>query len=332
LIVLFGPTGLGKTDVAVSLAEQLGAEIVSADSMQVYRGVPVLTNQPTAEQLARVPHHLVAVIPADHEFSVAEYAQRAQAAIDDILARGRYVVVEGGAGLYVRAALGGLVFGAPPDPELRRALEARAAGDFAALRADLARLDAATATHIDLDNPRRVIRALETILSQGGPLTSPQRDKLWTTGERYDHVVYALTPDRDELRARVDARVEQMVAAGLVDEIARLRSLAFVARTLQQAIGVREIWSHLDGHTTLDEAVVALQTRTRRYVRRQLTWMRKLPDAVTIATAGRSPGAVTDAIVEHFRQVTVGGATVDASAFPALGEKSIIGDLSAASP
>ena len=299
VIALFGPTGLGKTDVAACVAERLDAEIVSADSMQVYRGLPILTNQPTPEQLARVPHHLVAAIAPDHEFSVAEYAQLAHAAIDGILARGRRVVIEGGAGLYLRAALGDLAFGAPPDTRLRADLEALAAGNFTALCAELARLDPATAALIDLDNPRRVVRALETISRQGAPLTPDQRDGLWTTKARYHHVLYALEPDRSELRVRIDARVEQMVADGLVDEVTLLRSLPCVSRTLRQAIGVREVWAYLDGDMSLVDAVAATQARTRRYVRRQLTWMRKLPDTATISCAGLSPSAVADVIVRN---------------------------------
>jgi tRNA dimethylallyltransferase len=301
VVALFGPTGLGKTEIAVRLAELLGGEIVSADSMQVYRGLPVLTNQPSAAQLRRAPHHLVAAVDADHEFSVAEYAKLAQQATDDALARGRRVVIEGGAGLYLRAALGGLTFGAAPDAALRAELEAKAAGDVAALRAELARRDPDTAARIDLANPRRVLRALETILLQGAPLTAAQRDGLWTPQARHPHRLFALLPERAELRRRVDERVVAMVAAGLIDEVARLRTLPHVARTLAQAIGVREFWAFLEGDCSQADAVAATQARTRRYVRRQLTWMRKLQPA-TIATTGRSPDDVAQELLRRLQR------------------------------
>jgi tRNA dimethylallyltransferase len=288
---LFGPTGLGKTEIAMRLAELIDGEIVSADSMQVYRGLEVLTNQPTADQLRRVPHHLVAVVDPSHDFSVAEYAQLAGRAVDDILARGRRVVLEGGAGLYLRAALGGLTFGAAHDAALRAELEAKAAGDVAALRAELARRDPETAARIDLANPRRVMRALDTILLQDAPLSAEQRDVLWAPAARYTHRLFALVAERAELRRRIDERVLEMVAAGLVDEVMKLRALPHVSRTLAQAIGVREFGDYLDGACSQAEAIAATQARTRRYVRRQLTWMRKLQPA-TIATTGRSPGEV----------------------------------------
>jgi tRNA dimethylallyltransferase len=297
VVALFGPTGLGKTEIAVIVAERLGAEIVSADSMQVYRGLPVLTNQPADDQLTRVRHHLVAIVDPDHEFSAAEFAGLAHQAIAEITGRGRRVIVEGGAGLYMAAALGELHFGGAHDVVLRAELERRAAGDIAALRAELARRDPLTAARIDLANPRRVVRALEAVIVRGGPLPADEHDRLWSAPARYRHLLVALAPDRAALRDRVFARVEEMVARGLVDEVARLRALPEVSRTLRQAIGVREIGAHLDGSCALDEAVAAMQARTWRYVRRQLTWMRRL-DAATIAVSGRSPYHVAEELLE----------------------------------
>jgi tRNA dimethylallyltransferase len=304
VVALFGPTGLGKTEIAVIVAERLSAEIVSADSMQVYRGLPVLTNQPAADQLARVRHHLVAVVDPEHEFSAAEYAGLAHVAIAEIAGRGRRVVLEGGAGLYMAAALGELHFGGAHDVVLRAELERRAAGDMAALRAELARRDPQTAARIDLANPRRVVRALEAVIVGGGPLPPDEQDRLWSAPARYRHLLVALEPDRAALRERVFTRVDEMIARGLVDEVARLRALPQVSRTLRQAIGVREIGTYLDGACTVDDAVAAMQARTWRYVRRQLTWMRKL-DAATIAVSGRSPDDVAEELLEL---VSVNGA------------------------
>jgi hypothetical protein len=164
VVVLFGPTALGKTAIAVELAERLHAEIVTADSMQVYAGLPLLTNQPTADQAARVPHHLVGFVEPRNDFSAAEYAGLAHNAIDALLGHGRRVVLEGGSGLYVRAALGGLHFGPAPDPALRAGLEHRLDQEgVSALAAELQRLDPQMAGTVDLANSRRVLRALETI-------------------------------------------------------------------------------------------------------------------------------------------------------------------------
>ena len=295
VVALFGPTGLGKTAIAVELARRIGGEIVSADAMQVYRGLPILTNQPDPGQLAAVPHHLVAIVDPREEFSAAIYARLAHAAIDDIVAREHVPVLEGGSGLYLRAGLGGLAFGAPPDPALRAQLEAEWARDPAAPVARLHALDPRTAAVVDTDNPRRVLRALETVISQGRPLTPRQRDGLWTTtGARRPFRLFALDVDRARLKEAVDDRVEAMVRAGLVAEVAALPG--GLSRTVKQAIGVEEILEHLAGRLTLEEATGRMKARTRRYVRRQLTWMRKTPDASIVATSGRSPAEVADDI------------------------------------
>ena len=292
IVGLIGPTALGKTEIALCLAERLGGEIVSADSMQVYAGLPLLTNQPSAAQLARVPHHLVAVVSPAREFSVAEYALLAHAALDDVRGRERWAILEGGSGLYVRAALGGLSFGTPPDKQLRRGLEAEAATDPQQLATRLQALDCETAQRIDLANPRRLMRALEIVLTQGAPLSAAQRDSLWGGETHYPHVLFALEAEREELRRRSDERVDLMLAGGLVDEVRALWAAGSLSRTLAQAIGVREIGAYLDGASSPEEAAAAMKTRTRRYVSRQLTWMRKLPDAVRIPAGGRSPADV----------------------------------------
>jgi len=299
--------------------------------MQVYRRLPILTNQPTPEQLAAVTHHLVAIVDPDVEFSAAEYARLAAHALDELAARRRTAVVEGGSGLYLRAALGGLAFGAPPGAA-RAELEALAARDPQALVARLERLDPATAAVTDLRNPRRLVRALERALQKapdgvggasageeppshpGSPYAKDRRVRpaaptgpasttasaslLWAAGER-DARVVALEPDRERLRERVDARVDEMFARGLVDEVRTVRESCTLSRTVRQAIGVREVCALLDGELSLDEARRRMQARTRAYVRRQLTWMRKLPDAARIPVSARSADDVADEIVRR---------------------------------
>ena len=305
VVVLFGATALGKTAIAVEIAERLGAEVVTADSMQVYAGLPILTNQPTAGQAARVPHHLTGFVAPRDDFSAAAYASLAHEVIDGLLARGRRVVIEGGSGLYVRAALGGLHFGPAPDPAVRATLELRLTSEgVGALAAELRNLDPELAGSVDLANPRRVLRALEAVaagrgrgLSTASPgllATVGRADELWTTGSRYRHTLVALTADKDVLQRRIDERVDRMIAAGALDELCVVRTAGPLSRTLQQAIGVRELSACLDGTLSVAEATAQIKQRTRRLVQRQLTWMRKLPDAATIAVTADSPGAVAD--------------------------------------
>jgi len=297
VVALFGATGLGKTEVAVALAERLGAEIVVADSMQVYRGLPILTNQPSAELMARARFHLVGFVDPRDEWSVAAYAEAAHAAIDDILARGVPVVVEGGSGLYLRAALGRLTFAGRPDPALRRALEAAWARDPDGVLAELRSLDPVTAARVDAANPRRVVRALEAVRVLGRPLAAAERGALWRLPERYPHRLVALEPERARLRERVDARVQAMLAAGALDEVRSARAAGPLSRTVTQAIGVRELLGVLDGELTLEQAAAAMRSRTHALVRRQLTWMRKLPEALREPVEGRPPDEVAAALL-----------------------------------
>jgi tRNA dimethylallyltransferase len=289
VVAVFGATALGKTEVAVLLAEMLGAEVVVADSMQVYRGLGIVTNQPDVRQRARAHHHLVDFVPPQHDFTVAEYAAAAHTVIDRLLAEGRPVVVEGGSGLYLRAALGDLEFAAPPDPALRARLEERWAADPAGVVDELRRLDPGTFARVDTANPRRVLRALEAVHSRGAPLPAEAREQLWRPAERYAHRLFALAPgdDREALRRRSDARVDAMLAAGAADEVAAARRDGPFSRTVLQAIGVKELVACLEGATSVAVAAEQMKARTRALVRRQLTWMRKLPRADVIPmTAG----------------------------------------------
>ena len=299
VVALFGATALGKTDVAVALAERLRADIVVADSMQVYEGLPIVTNQPDEAQRARARHHLVGFVPPQREFTVAAYAREAHEVIDGLLREGRAVVVEGGSGLYLRAALGDLEFAAPPDEALRRELEERWACDPGGVVDELRLLDPAGLARLDASNPRRVIRALEAVLVSGEPLPVAGRDRLWRPGERYAHSLVALVPDddREALKARIEARVDEMLVAGAVEEVARARDGGPISRTALQAIGVRELGAVLDGDLSLDEAAVRMKARTRALARRQLTWMRKLPAAAQTPAAGQPPEAVAEGVL-----------------------------------
>ncbi|HSL95150.1 MAG TPA: tRNA (adenosine(37)-N6)-dimethylallyltransferase MiaA [Thermoleophilia bacterium] len=306
VVALFGVTALGKSDIALALAERLGADIVVADSMQVYRGLPILTNQPDAARLRRRRHHLVGVADPYAEFSVAAYAALAHSAIDGALAAGRRVVIEGGSGLYLRAALGGLEFRPAAAGErrdaLRRDLEERWARDPDGVVEELRRRDPVALARLDTANPRRVLRALAAALetapqAAGTTPEEAQHDALWAPGGRYEHRLVALAPDRAALRERVAARVAAMLAAGALGEVEALLAGGTPARTVRQAIGVRVLSAVLAGELTLDAAAAARVRRTNALVRRQLTWMRKLPASTTVAAGGRAPGAVAEEIL-----------------------------------
>lgn len=282
--------------------------MVTADSMQVYRGLPLLTNQPTAAELLRVPHHLVGIVDPTEECSAAAFAQLAHAVIDGLRAQQRPVVLEGGSGLYLRAALGGLSFRPAPDPAIRAGLEERLLRlGLPSLVAELRGADPHAAERIDLRNPRRVLRALEVALQAESVTATAEATNLWLPGSRYPHLLFLLSAERAWLRRRVDERVDEMLAAGALAELAAVRSGGPLSRTLQQAIGVRELSEHLDGRLTLAQAAEQTKARTRRLVRRQLTWMRKLPGTATIAVAGRPASAVADEIVALLHRAIAGG-------------------------
>lgn len=298
VVALFGATALGKTDVAVAVALRLGADVVVADSMQVYAGLAVVTNQPDAAQRAAVRHHLVGFVPPQRDYTVAEYAREAHAVIDRLRAAGRPVIVEGGSGLYLRAALGDLDFAGPTDPGLRRQLEERWAADPAEVSEDLRRRDPATWARIDRANPRRVLRAMEAVMIAGRPLRAAAGARLWRPAERYPHRLLVLDPgdDREALRRRIDERVDAMLARGALAEVAAARREGPLSRTVLQAIGVKELVAHLDGEVSLAEAAAAMKRRTRALARRQFTWMKKLPNATRITTSD-GPEAAAEAVV-----------------------------------
>jgi tRNA dimethylallyltransferase len=295
VVALFGATALGKSDVALELARLLHADIVVADSMQIYAGLPILTNQPGAGARAAATYHLVGWAAPQEEHTVAEYAERAHAVVDALQAHGRSVVAEGGSGLYLRAVLGDLEFGGTPDAARRRALEDRWERAPDDVVAELRRRAPGAASCVDARNARRVIRALESLEET----RSRQANQLWSPGGRYDHRLFALVPDDDRagLKQRIDDRVDAMLSSGVLEEVAAARAGGAFSRTAAQAIGVRELCAVLDGHITLEEASARMKARTRTLARRQLTWMRKLPEAALVPVAGRRPEIVAEEIL-----------------------------------
>ena len=286
-IAIMGPTASGKTAFALACAERFDGEIVSVDSALVYRGLDIGAAKPTAEEQARVPHHLIDVRDPWQPYSAAEFAIDARRAVDGILARGRMPVLAGGTGLYFRALLQGLAPMPDADPAIRAAIEAEARErGWSALHADLARIDPAAAARIHATDPQRIQRALEVHRASGRPISEWQaqapRDRLPV---RVLKLVLA-PPDRAVLHARIEHRFDAMLAAGFLDEVRRLRALPqlqAVAKPLDlpaiRAVGYRQAWEHLDGGTTATEFRDRGVHATRQLAKRQLTWLRGELDA-----------------------------------------------------
>ncbi|RJQ45265.1 MAG: tRNA (adenosine(37)-N6)-dimethylallyltransferase MiaA [Gaiellales bacterium] len=298
IIAIYGPTAVGKSRVAVAVARALDGEIVSADSMQVYRGIPVITDQPPAELLAAAPHHLVGFLPLDEEYSAARFVEDARVVMEQISGRGRLPVLVGGTGLYIRALLGDFSF-AGTDEDARRYWEGyiEENGCRAAL-ARLRELDPAAAAATDHANPRRLVRALEAAAA-GVPVTA-ERERLWSAGLSRDTKSFALELPRDELYARIDERVYAMLSGGAVEEVAAALG-GPLSRTASQAIGIAEIKAFLAGRQSLEETAVAIRQKSRNYAKRQLTWMRKMPDIARIDVSGLTPEEAAAQIVNHVR-------------------------------
>lgn len=275
LFCVVGPTASGKSRLAVELAQRMGGEVVSCDSMQVYRRMDIGTAKPTREETGGIPHHMIDIVDPEVPYSCAEYVTAAREVISDIYAREKLPILCGGTGLYLdRLLRGGNDTGATADPAVRAELEAyRAAHGNAALHAMLAEIDPASAAAIHENNIPRVIRALEIFRVTGRTKTEVDRENA-APDQSLCPFVIGLSRERAELNRRIDARVDQMLSAGLLDETRRLLSEGvFDANaTAAQAIGYKELLSYLRGEEPLTEAVERLRLATRHYAKRQMTW------------------------------------------------------------
>jgi tRNA dimethylallyltransferase len=327
-IFLLGPTAAGKSAVALELARKLGADVVSADSMQVYRGMDIGTAKACSEERGAIRHHLIDVCDINEPFDVKRFVGLASAALDDIRARGKCALVVGGTGLYVRALRHGLFEGPSRDAKLRAELERKPAAE---LFAELQRVDPRTAARIDQHNPRRLVRALEVFYETGKPIAELQTQ--WKTphlnpalsgidplplGERRfpsprlrgsrvretplssaakglgEGCVFCLNRERDDLYARIEQRIDRQIAAGWVDEVRALMARGLEQNAMaMQAAGYRELVSHLHGELSLAEVVKLIKTRTRQLARRQLTWFRHEPDVTWIEISKDETAAET---------------------------------------
>lgn len=297
-ILLAGCTATGKSAVALELAERLGGEIVSVDSMQVYRGLDLGTAKPSAAERQRVPHHGVDVVELGDSFDAARFVSLANDAVHEIQQRGRVPILCGGTGLYFNAWLSGLGDSPPPDPGLRAQLEAL---PTAALLDELARQDAATLNDIDLQNRRRLVRAVEVIRLTGRPF-SEQRAQWPDRAPALAGRSVGLARSRPDTVARIDSRVDDMLRSGLVMETRDLLARGLERnRTASQAIGYRQVIEHLRGERGLQETRELIKVRTRQFAKRQLTWFRGQLDLAWLdIPRDEDPGTTADRVVQQF--------------------------------
>ena len=279
ILIICGPTASGKSELALRLAHALDAEIVNADSMQIYRWLDIGTAKPSPVQQAEIRHHLIDITDPDQLFSAADFSVAADDAIRNTINRGKRVILAGGTGLYIRALVKGLVDSPSGAGELRQALqdEARSVGNEAMLE-KLRQVDPELAAGLHPNNLVRIIRALEVYQLTGNPLSRYQHEHAFAT-RRYDTLQIGISVDRALLYRRIDERVERMLAAGLLIEVSVLLAAGF-GRDLKsmRSIGYKEAAAHLCGELSAEEAVSLIKRNTRHYAKRQLTWFKADPD------------------------------------------------------
>ncbi|PLR94807.1 tRNA (adenosine(37)-N6)-dimethylallyltransferase MiaA [Bacillus sp. T33-2] len=279
LLVLIGPTAVGKTKLSIQLAKRFNGEIISGDSMQIYKGMDIGTAKITEEETEGIPHHLIDIKNPDEPFSVAEFQELVRKKITGISARGKLPMIVGGTGLYIQSVIYDYQFSdAPSEPQFRESLETEAGqtGGVEKLHARLAEIDPESAERIHPNNVRRVIRALEIHHCTGMTMTEYQQEQ--QPDLLYQTALVGLTMDRDKLYERIDMRVDLMMQQGLLEEVESLYKAGIRDCQSIQAIGYKELYDYLDEKVSLDDAIEILKKNSRRYAKRQLTWFRNKMD------------------------------------------------------
>lgn len=303
LIVLTGPTASGKSDCAIQLCLQMGGEVISADSMQLYRGMEILSAAPTAEERLGVPHHLMGILDPCEMCTASMYQELAARAVSDVRERGREPVLCGGSGLYIDALIAPMAFSVKSDETLHRALisESEQPGGPRRLHEELALIDPGSAARLHENDVRRVVRAIEVYRITGRTLTEHFLED--RRAERpYRDCVFALDWPREKLYERIDKRVDRMLEMGVVQEVEKLLDLKRQFPTAAQAIGFREIVAALENRITMREAVDKMKQASRNYAKRQLTWLRRVPQVHWLQAADRSSRDLASLICERMEK------------------------------
>ena len=283
IIVLLGPTGVGKTGASILLAKELGAEIISADSMQIYRHMDIGTAKPSEKERDGVIHHMIDIVDPSEAYSAGRYIADVTPVVERLIGQGRVPVIVGGTGLYIKAMTRGIFSGPSSDPELRERLLAMEKQRKGALCELLVKLDPEAAGRIEQNDVRRLIRAIEVCEKSSMTISDMQRDH--TRPMPYDFVKIGLTRDRKELYRMIDSRVDEMLRAGLVEEVMTVLGMR-TDMTPLQAIGYREIIRHLNNEIDLQESVRLIKRNSRRYAKRQYTWFRQEEDIRWVDVTG----------------------------------------------
>lgn len=302
IICIAGPTASGKTALAVKLAKAVNGEVVSCDSMQIYRNMDIGTAKPTIEEMEGIPHHMLSVAAPEEDFSVSRYCAMATPIVEDILSRGKTAIIAGGTGLYMDALIQGNSFAPYPATGRRQELEQLAEKQgIEAVLSQLEKVDPESAARLHPSDRKRIIRAMEVYLETGESITEHNR-KTQLIPPRFDPVWFALEDEnRQDLYDRIDRRVLQMLDMGLLDEIRQLLASGVPEKaTSMQAIGYKEFVEALHGQCTVEEATAQVQQSSRHYAKRQLTWFRRNK---SIHWLRRSPGQTTDEILAAAQQI-----------------------------
>jgi tRNA dimethylallyltransferase len=272
VIILLGPTGVGKTGASLLLARRLGTEIIGSDSMQIYRGMDIGTAKPTLEERAEVCHHMIDIVDASEFFSTGQYIEKVVPIVENLLAGGKIPLIVGGTGLYIKAITRGIFSGPSADWPLRESLIEIEEDERGSLYAYLSEIDPGAAAKIEKTDTRRIVRAIEVRMKSGEKISLLQ--KMCTQPLPYEFIKIGLSRERKELYRMIEERVDRMVASGLREEVVKLLGMN-PGRTPLQAIGYKEFALHIKGGIALEEAVALVKRNSRRYAKRQFTWFRK---------------------------------------------------------
>ena len=303
LVIITGPTAVGKSELSISLAKDIGGEIISADSMQVYRGMDIGTAKISPEEMKGIKHYLIDILSPDEEFNVSSFTGYANRALDEIYSDGAVPIVAGGTAFYIQALLKQVDFSeeSGKDADLRKELEGKDSGE---LYEKLMELDPDSCNIIHRNNKKRIIRALEYYYSTGERISGHNEIQRQKEPE-FNFAYFVLTDERSRLYERINARVDKMFREGLLQEVASLRDAGYGSGlTSMQAIGYKELFSYLDGETSLEEAKGLVKLNTRHFAKRQLTWFRKEPDVIWIdySETGRDEKVLLDIIKENLKE------------------------------